>query len=168
MDYLTKAWADQAEGISEGTRTQQLGNTNRWEVFLHRCQIYDRFLNNFGINERIAILSAFASALRRNALGPTRKTQLSGKTVSAAIAHVCASFRTNLRRDPSLEEGGEKSMLLKRQLKGYKFLDPPTNHKKCLPLKVFQQLQKDHRSELTKKHRSTDNSSSILRQFFGG
>ena len=118
MAKLATAWEDQQGEIDEGSRRQQAGNFDRWGRFLSECGINDRFLDEFTIEQRIALLSAYAASVRRNEFGKQNKQCLAGSIVAASIKHVCATFRSNLRRDPFLERTGEKSLLLQRQIRG--------------------------------------------------
>lgn len=147
MAKLATTWEDQQGGIGEGSRRQQSGNFNRWCRFLSDCGIDDRFLDKFSIEQRLALLSAYAASVRRNEFGKQNKRYLAGSTVEASIKHICSTFRSNLRRDPFLERRGEKSLLLQRQIKGYKYNDKAPSHQKCLPLGVFKTLYSNTESE---------------------
>ena len=96
LDTLASAWEDQQAGLGEGSKRQQSGNFDRWRRFLDACGIYDEFLDNFTIEQRIAILSAYAASVRRNDFGKQHKRRLAGSTVKASITHVCSTFRSNL------------------------------------------------------------------------
>ena len=78
-------------------------------------------------------MSSFAASLRRNQFGKTRKQILLHGTVNSTISDVSASFRTHPRSNPKLEALGQTSFLLKRQLQGYKTLDPTTKRQKYIP-----------------------------------
>ena len=62
--------------------------------------------------------------------------------VKCAILDVSASSRTHLRSDPTLESSGQKSLILQRQLRGYKTLDPTTKHQKAIPAKLVLNIYK--------------------------
>ena len=87
-------------------------------------------------------MSSFAALVRRNQLGKTRKHILLHVTFKSAISDVYASFWTHLRSDPTLESSGQKSLILQRQLRGYKTLDPPTKQHKSIPAKLVLYIYK--------------------------
>ena len=68
LDTLASAWENQQAGLGEGSKRQQSGNFDRWRRFLDVCGIYDEFLDNFTIEQRIAILSAYAPSVRKMTL----------------------------------------------------------------------------------------------------
>ena len=140
MGRIADGWYDQYAGIAPGTEKQQHGCFIRWQNFLDRSGIQDKFLEHFNPEARIRDLSAFAATVRRNEGGKTNKTILSGQTVRQTVHNVCSIFRTNLRRPPHLDHDGKVSLLLKRQLDGYVADDPPPKHQKCLPPLVFRKL----------------------------
>ena len=63
--------------------------------------------------------------MRRNQFGTTKKQTLLHVTVKSDISDVSASFRTHLQSNPTLDYSGQIYLILKRQLRGYKSLDPP-------------------------------------------
>ena len=133
LALLTQGYVDQSEGVSCRTNSKQLGAFDRWRRFLNNCGIQDEFLDGFTKKQRTCIMSAFASSVRRNEYGKTRKTQLCKGTVSSTISNICMPFRTNLRYDLTLESSGNKSILLQRQMHGYKNENPQPNTKSCSP-----------------------------------
>ena len=87
-------------------------------------------------------MSSFATSVRRNQSGKTGKHVLLHRTVKSAISDVSAPFRTHLRSDPTLESSGQTSLIIQRQLGGYKTLDPPTKHQKAIPAKLILHIYK--------------------------
>ena len=108
--------------------------------FCRKCGIQDFLLKKFTTTERISMLSAFAGAIRRNEFGTRNKKCLAGCTVQATLGNVCASFRTHLRPDPSLDDSGARAMILTRQIQGYITDDPAPKHERCLPLSVYRRI----------------------------
>ena len=51
-----------------------------------------------------------------------------------------SDIRTTFRDDPGVEDNGHLALVLKRQLDGYKNADPPHNHQKTLPVRIFKYL----------------------------
>ena len=87
-------------------------------------------------------MSSLAASVRRNQFSTTRKKILLRGTVKSAISDVSASFWTHLRSNPTLESLGQTSLLLQRQLWGYKTLDPTTKHQKAIPAKLVLHIYK--------------------------
>ena len=149
MDRLIEGRLDQNHGIFINTLKKQIGGFNKWRRFLEQCGIESEFLYGFSCEQKISLLQAYAEALRRNLLGPTKKAQLAGSTITAAIRGLCSSFRTNFRQNPILESSGERSIAISRQLTGYTNDDPAPKHQKCLPKSVFEAILNDESSHLT-------------------
>ena len=63
-------------------------------------------------------------------------------TIKSAILDVSASFWTHVWVKPTLEYSGQTSLLLQRQLRGYKTLDPTTKHQKYTPENLFLHIYK--------------------------
>ena len=137
LDKLIDGKLDTQQGVAQGTLQQQAGGFVKWMQFCTQCGIQDHFLTNFDVSERISMLSAFAGAIRRNEFGTRNKSRLAGSTVQATLGNVCSSFRTNLRPYPSLDESGNRAMILTRQIQGYVADDPALKHECCLPLSVY-------------------------------
>ena len=87
-------------------------------------------------------MASFASSVRRNQFRKTRKQILLHGNVKSAISDVSAYFRTHLRSDPTLESSGQNNLILQRQLRGYKMLDPTTKHYKAIPEKPVLHIYK--------------------------
>ena len=96
-------------------------------------------LNILG-NKKTYLLSAFASACRRNRYGKKRNSNLRGNTIKSTVSNVRATFRKNLRADPGLDVEGKFSIFLTRKLSGYVDADSFVEQEKALPLRVFKEL----------------------------
>ena len=110
------------------------------EKFLERSGIYDKFLESFTETTRITIVSAFLASIRRNENGSTRRDKLTRGTITSILNNICATFWSNLRRDPSLDHSGSRALIIQRQTRGYKKEDGAVKHQKCLPLQVFKSI----------------------------
>ena len=86
------------------------------------------------------LIIGFASYIRNNINGPTKKDQLKSGVVGSTISNVVSTFRQNLRPDPTLDLQGKRAAVLQRQLKGYKDEDPAIKSQACLPLLVFEHM----------------------------
>ena len=62
--------------------------------------------------------------MQRNQFGTTKKQTLLHVTDKSDISDVSASYRTHLLSDPTLDSSGQIYLILQRQLRGYKSLDP--------------------------------------------
>lgn len=60
-----------------------------------------------------------------------------GDTVATTLNNVSTTFRQFSFRNPTLDADGSKSILISRQLKGYRKVDPAIRHQLALPLHVF-------------------------------
>ena len=142
----------QAQGITTATCAQQSRDFLRWKRFLERSGIEDEFLDHFAPDEKLLLLSAFATSVRDNEDSRTNKVRLHVTTVRAAISNVCSTFRSHLRRNPILEPGGEQSLVIKRQIRGYVNDDPAQKHQKSLPMGVIKKLYGNTATNLTFLH----------------
>ena len=140
---LTDSIADQYDGIAPATHKKQVGWFDRWRRFLGGMGIKDEWIEGYTREQRTHLLSAFASACRRNTHGKTNKASLTGGTVKSTIAHVRATFRTHLRPDPALDANQKPSLFLQRQIAGYIDADTTPSQQKALPLSVFKRLYED-------------------------
>ena len=95
-------------------------------------------------------MSAFAASVRRNENGTQDKDSLRGGTVCSTVHHVCSTFRSNFRCDPTVDQSGKRSIHLQRQLGGYKKADEAVKHQKCLPLQIFKVIWANTFTELDK------------------
>ena len=87
-------------------------------------------------DQRTILVSSFTASVQRNQFDTTRKQIILHGNVKSAILDVSASFQTQLWSDQTLEASGQTSLLLQRQLRGYKTLDPTTKHQKYIPAKI--------------------------------
>ena len=131
-------------GRAPASNAKQVGSFDRWKRFLGDHGISDEFLSQYTRGQQTGILSAFASACRRNQYGATCKRSLKGGTVKSAVTDVRTTFRENFRSDPGLDTDGKISVFLSRQLAGYVDADPSKKQEKALPLSVFRTLLKNN------------------------
>ena len=149
MDLLNQSFIDCTNGVTDATNAKQIGSFDKWRRFLEGIGINDVFLIEFTQVQRIALICAFASAIRRNEYGKTSKSKLRSGTISSTISDICSTYRTNLRDDPTLEEGGTKYIFLKRMLRGFDTEDPQVKHQKCLPLSVFKSMWENNKTVMS-------------------
>merc|ERR1711974_421962 len=59
---------------------------------------------------------------------------------TSILNNICATFWSNLWRDPSLDHSGNRALIIQRQTRGYKKEDGAVKHQKWLPLQVFKSI----------------------------
>ena len=117
----------------------------------HYSNIQELQTNSWGgvsREQETILVSLFAASVRRNQVGKTRKQIILHITAKSVILDVTASFRTQLRSDPTLESSGQISLLLQRQLMGYKTLEPTTKHRKATQAKLVLHICKQKNTHL--------------------
>lgn len=105
-------------------------------VWLDYVGADDPLLQELDSPKRIRIMCAFLHSLRRGDFSPDGNP-IKGNTASATIDHVAATIVTSGGVDPRLDSSNKKSLLINRQLQGYKKVDPTTKHQKAIPPEVF-------------------------------
>lgn len=109
----------------------------KWSRYLTKCNISNLFMDGFSPGEKLSLISGFAGSKRRNKFGSSKKLKLAGVTAKATLNSLRSTFRSNFRPNAFLEDSGENSIALTRQIRGYIQQDPATKHQKCLPREVF-------------------------------
>ena len=99
-------------------------------------------------SQKIILVSSFADPVRRNQLGKTGKHILLHGAVKSAISDVSASLQTHLWSDTTLDSSGQTSLILQRQIRGYKTLKRPTKHQKAIPAKLVLNIYKRNDTHL--------------------
>ena len=117
-------------------------------TFLKNSGIADKFLGGVPQEQRTILVSSFAASVQKKQFVTTKKQILLQVTVKSAILDVPASFWTHLRSDPTLESSGQKSLLLQRQLRGYKTMYPTTKHQKYIPEKLALHIYRHTNTDL--------------------
>ena len=142
MNIVASGSLDTSNGIAKATATNQSGKWYRWCILLKHSGIADELLGGIPQEQRTIIVSSFAASVQQNQFGTTRKQIILHGTVKSAILDVSASFQTHLQSDPTLESSGQTSLILQRQLMGYKTLDPITKKQKAIPEKLVIHIYK--------------------------
>ena len=137
---IVQSICSQQDGITSRSRKKHSGHLAQWRTFLEGIGIDDQWLDCYTIEERNSIICAFAESVRRNEYGKTTLPVLRTSTVSATVNGVCSAFR----RNPAIERDGQSLLALKRQLNGYKTLDPAETPQKALPSWVFRTIRAMH------------------------
>ena len=128
LDIIDSGSMNTFNSITKDTVTNQSSNWGRWCTFLKHSVITYKLLGGIPQDQKTMIVSSFATSVRRNQFGTTRKQILLHRTVKFAISDVSMSFRTHIKSDPTLDSSGQTPLLLQRQLRGYKTLEPTTKH----------------------------------------
>ena len=63
-----------------------------------------------------------------------------GNTMDTTLCNVSMTFHQNSHRNPTLDESGQKYIIIKRQIKCYRDIDPPPNGQQCLPFSIFEKM----------------------------
>ena len=134
-----------------------------WCTLLKHSGISEEFPGGIPQEHRTILVSSFAASVQQNQFGTTRKQIILDGTIKSTISYVSASFRTQLWGDPTLESSGKISLLLQRQLRGYKTLDPTTKHQKYIPATLVLHIYK-----WTNTHMKTAIGQMIAGTFFFG
>ena len=96
----------------------------------------NKFLGGIPQGDKTILVLLFAASVQRNQVGVTKKSKLLHGNIKSAILGVSASFRMNLWGDPTLDAWGKISLILHRQLWGYKSVHLPTKNHKAIPDKL--------------------------------
>ena len=80
--------------------------------------------------------------MQRKQFVTTEKQALRHGTIKFAILDLPVFFRMHLQSNPDLESSGQASLILHRQLRGYKYLYPKMKHHKCIPAKLVLHIYK--------------------------
>jgi hypothetical protein len=116
--------------ITDGTRAKRSRSWARFKAFTQALGLSsDPFLQGLRPDERIAVFTCYAAALRegwtrnaRRAVGPG--TGLQASTVRAALDGVVQTYRAHQLGSPIHDARGQIKPVLAAQLKGYLFDDP--------------------------------------------
>lgn len=136
MDCLVGAAEDQEKGVQLGTHAKYAGSWNCWLVWLEYIGADDPYLQQLSCPQRIRTMCAFMHALRRGDFSPGG-AQIKGKTAKTTVDHVAATIVASDGQDPRFDSSNNESLILKRQVQGYKKSDPKTKHQKAIPPEVY-------------------------------
>ena len=151
MDVLSAGWREYKSGVTKDTQSKQLMHFEKWRSYTKDVGIRDVWLRSFCQADKNLILSGFAHKIRTNCYGKVQvKKTLMGDTVVATLNSISTTFRENAFLNPQRDDNNEKSIILQRQIRGYRNLDPPPNSQVCLPLSAFQAIYNDDSTPLQK------------------
>ena len=95
---------------------------------------------------KTTMVSSFMELVRRNPFGTTKEGTLLHGTVKAVMSDVSQSLQTALWSKLTLDMSVQKSLLLKRKLRGYKSLESTTKHHKEILAKLVLHIYKKQHS----------------------
>ena len=149
MASISSGWDDQIKGVTSGTSSKQSAHFRKWKDYANSMGIKDPWLRSFSVHQRNLIMSGFANSIRNNEFGKKKKKkELMGDTVATTLNNVSTTFRQCSFRNPTLDEDGMKSILISRQVKGYRKVDPATKHQLALPFSCFKTIYNKQDSNL--------------------
>ena len=121
-----------------GTHSKYASSWRNWLDFCERSYISDPYLEEFSSINRARILCAFMDACRNGTF--SKMDSVKGETAGQAMDHVATTIANSGREDPRLNVSGKTHIMIQRQRRSYKKVDPPVKHQKALPPEVYRQL----------------------------
>jgi hypothetical protein len=120
------------------------------------------FLNGMPRQHRIAIMGAFAMAIREGRFSRLGDGPLAKKSVKGSVNTVAATFQENGQEDPHRDAERHVGPLLQRQLRSYTKDDPKEIQQKALPVCVYSLILFFPSHRITPHNRRTCGSSAFL------
>jgi len=149
MADLAAASVAAEEGVEGGTHEN---DTWAWARYTQYCDSVgiDRnyFLDGMPRQHKLAIIGAFAVAIREGRFLRQSDAPLAKTTVSNTVIAVAATFRENGREDPHRDAERHVGRLLQRQLRSYSQNNPKEKQQKALPVCVYRLILASPATEL--------------------
>ncbi len=149
MADLAAASAAAEEGVGGGTHEN---DTRAWARYTQYCDSVgiDRnyFLDGMPRQHKLAIIGAFAMAIREGRFSRQSDAPLAKNTVSNTVNAVAATFRKNRREDPHRDAERHVGQLLQRQLRSYLQNNPKEKQQKALPVCIYRLILASPATEL--------------------
>ena len=79
----------------------------------------------------------------------TNKDKILHGTVKYTVLDISASLWTVLWGNPTLDVSIQKTLILQRQIRGYKLVEPPTKNQKAIPAKLVFHIDRKHHFHLS-------------------
>ena len=108
----------------------------------HTLSIHRQIIWWIPQEHKTIIVSSFSISVQRNQFSRTNKQKILYGTVKSTILDVSVSFWMYLQRNLNLDSPGQTSLILDRELRGYKSLEPPTKHKIAITEKLVLHIYK--------------------------
>ena len=126
------------EGVTTSTHQKRDLSWDFWLGLLHRINNNnDPYLDKLEAQTKNCACGDFMHAVRR---GNFEQKSVQGDTARNNLDHVAAIFVESYRPIPVTDTIGNTHNHADRQTKGYKRLDPSTQHKKALPPIFFENI----------------------------
>ena len=138
MDCYNSATRAQEKGIELATQAKYNSSWRIWLEFLNKSEISDSHLDTYTPINRARILCTFMDAVRNGTF--SRLDTVKGDTAATALDNVATTITASGRDDPRLNKAIKTHLMIQRQKRSYKKVDPPTKHQKALPPEVYRQL----------------------------
>ena len=144
MDILSQTCISYRQSVTNDTYRKQLANFRKWKNYISDIGLRDIWLQSLSQADKNFIIAGFAHQIRNNQYGKNHsKKILMAGTVEATISSISTTFREHSFKNPTLDEGNERSIFLKRQLRAFKNEDPPPEAQQCLPVSLFKSIYND-------------------------
>jgi hypothetical protein len=147
MDQLYLAELARASRCQPQVDKERTRVWRRWLAYLANIgKANDPFLERLDGSEqntslKPVIIGGFAQALRSGELQERGKKSVVGETVRSNLDSLVQTFRTNKKRNPTLDSDGKFSALLSWQISGFKGLDPAPKRQKAVSIKVLKAME---------------------------
>ena len=149
MADLAAALVAAEEGVGGGTHEN---DTRAWARYTQYCDSIglngNHFLDGMPRQHKLAIMGAFAVAIREGQFLRQSDAPLAKTTVSNTVNAVAATFRENGREDPHRDAERHVGRLLQRQLRSYSRNDLKEKQQKALPVCVYRLILASPATEL--------------------
>ncbi len=136
MADLLAAQMQRDNGVTQNTKYKEVRAWKRWQEYARLIDYeHDIWLTYLTVQERAAIMGAFAAALRRRQFSRPDEKNLAASTVQETVAKLGEIFRANLGYNPTHGNGTDGfHPALARQFKGMQNEDPGEKQQKALPV----------------------------------
>ena len=141
MADLASATAAAKEGVGGGTHANDARAWSRYTKYCNSIGLNGNyFLDGMPQQHKLAIMGAFAVAVREGRFLRPTDGPLAKNSVSDTVNAVAATFQENGREDPHRDAECNVGRLLQRQLRSYSKNDPKAIQQKALPICVYRLL----------------------------
>jgi hypothetical protein len=143
LGNLGAAETAHATEVQRGTHEDHARSWQRWKEYCESAGLEkDIFLEQLPKQHRRHILRGFAVAMREGRFSRPCDAPLASGTISSAISHVAATFRSHGYPNPSHDKNGALDWNLSCQYRSYKNSDPKEIQQKAIPLSVISLIAK--------------------------
>ncbi len=149
MADLAAALVAAEEGVDGGTHKNDTRAWTRYTQYCNSIGLDDNyFLDGMPQQHKLAVMGAFAMAIREGQFSRQSDAPLAKKSASNTGNAVTTTFRENGREDPHWDAERHVGRLLQRQLRSYTQNDPKEKQQKALPVCVYRLILASPATEL--------------------